>query len=55
MLKSNPLFIGASQEVSQDIYLAYFTNRFRAARYGFDAELLILFMNSIFSLIKTSY
>ncbi len=27
-------------EVSQDIYLAYFTNRFRAARYGFDAELI---------------
>lgn len=27
-------------EVSRDIYLAYFTNRFRAARYGFDAELI---------------
>ncbi|MBS0350468.1 MAG: glutamate--cysteine ligase [Proteobacteria bacterium] len=25
---------------SQDIYLAYFTNRFRASRYGFDAELI---------------
>lgn len=27
-------------EISKDIYLAYFTNRFRAARYGFDAELI---------------
>lgn len=26
--------------LSKDIYLAYFTNRFRAARYGFDAELI---------------
>ena len=27
-------------ELSQDIYLTYFTNRFRAARYGFDAILI---------------
>lgn len=26
--------------LSKEIYLAYFTNRFRAARYGFDAELI---------------
>ncbi len=27
-------------DLSQEIYLAYFTNRFRAARYGFNAELI---------------
>lgn len=26
--------------ICKDIYLAYFTNRFRAARYGFEAELI---------------